>query len=355
MLAPTLTQSLDEVHHLYPVKDVVLVSRLAPHCIDLPPELLTAIFLHTDSRTISRCRSVCRRFKDVVDSSVELQYRVELALDGMIDGPPSLISTGERLARLRSLRRTWSTLSCTSKVTVPMPGACYAYELTRATSRRRGSRLRTIPGRTLVHDDIGVPTRDFAMDPSQDLVVLFKGGDEHGMQLMVVVPGTLELYIRTMSTNQAHPEARMPVLRIPVLFPPRITMWNWKTGNLVVDRTSIRLPPATWDFSFIIQPCDRSSSDELPEPLVHVASLQLPALLPHVRVVNLGTHTAPFLAGCPRDKPFTASNEDRIHVLTVQYVNPSPVDGPRIGQRLCVFVPNRVLEGYVRRHAATGE
>ena len=34
------------------------------------------------------------------------------------------------------------------------------------------------PGRTAVKDDLGIPTRDFAMDPSQDLMVLFKGGGE---------------------------------------------------------------------------------------------------------------------------------------------------------------------------------
>lgn len=36
------------------------------------------------------------------------------------------------------------------------------------------------PGRTVVNADLGIPTRDFAMDPSQDLMVLFKGGGEDG-------------------------------------------------------------------------------------------------------------------------------------------------------------------------------
>lgn len=78
---------------------------------------------------------------------------------------------------------------------------------------------------------------------------------------MVVFPGALELHIRTISTNQTHPEARVPVLCTPVMYPvtsmfvqivddvvgmmycvdparPRITIWSWKTGNLVVVRTS---------------------------------------------------------------------------------------------------------------------
>ncbi|KAF9236004.1 hypothetical protein BU15DRAFT_89346 [Melanogaster broomeanus] len=379
MLAPTLNQSVDAVHHFSDTRSSISVWPSTS-----PP------------RSAHR---VCRRFKDIIDVSLELQYRIGLAFDGMIDGPPSPLSTGERLSRLRSLRRAWSTLSCTSTVTVPMPGPCYAYELvggifckTQDIQRhqRLGSRRFSVtwlpsshnPGHTLVHEDVGIPSRDFAMDPSQDLMVLFRGGEEFVMMpFIMVVPGTLELYVRTISTNQVHPEAQVEVLRTPVLFPittatihivddivgvlyclesiqPHVIMWNWKTGNLIVDRGNIDLPPATSDISFITNrtffltcgrgsgsieifalPCDRSSSDAFrpPEPPVHVA-----------------THTGPFLADCPRDKPFTASNEDRIHVLTVQYVNPAPTEGPRVGPRLCVFLQNQVLEGYIRRHARSG-
>ena len=79
------------------------------------------------------------------------------------------------------------------------------------------------------------------------------GGDRP----MGIVPGMLELHLRTMSTNQTHPEASVPVLSAQVLYPitsvfmqivddvvgvmycvdparPRITLWNWKTGRLVV-------------------------------------------------------------------------------------------------------------------------
>lgn len=41
-------------------------------------------------------------------------------------------------------------------------------------------------GRTVVRDDLGIPTRDFAMDPSQDLMVLFKGGEDLGMYVSLI-------------------------------------------------------------------------------------------------------------------------------------------------------------------------
>ncbi|KIJ62437.1 hypothetical protein HYDPIDRAFT_30404 [Hydnomerulius pinastri MD-312] len=412
MLAPTLTPSFDGLH----LKDGVSVQ--CNRFVDLPTELITAILLRTDYLLLrsdadpDTLPQICRRFKDIIDTSVELQYHIELALDGMMDGPPSPLSTGERLSRLRSLRSSWSTLSWKSKVTVPMPGACYAYEFVGGVfckthniqqHPRIGSRQFSAtwlpsshdPGHTLVREDLGLPTRDFAMDPSQDLIILFRGAEEIALPL-VVVSGTLELHIRTISTNNDHPGARLPILRTPVSFPvtsafiqivddivgmlycvdpdsPRITLWNWKTGELVVDRSSLNLPPATWDFSFIDShsifatcgsrtgsieiftfSCDTTSSgasEPGQQPLVHIASLRLPAILPFVRVFNLGTHTGPFLASCPPGKPFTASNEDRIHVLTAQYINPRPTEGPRNRPKFCVFFHNRMLEGYIGRHA----
>ena len=119
-------------------------------------------------------------------------------MDGMTDGPPSLVSIGERLDRLRALRQAWATLNWSSKVVVPMPGPCHAYELVggifckthHSQHHRFSSRHLTamhLPsstdpaGRLLRREDVGLPTRDFAIDPSQDLIILFKGYDEDAM------------------------------------------------------------------------------------------------------------------------------------------------------------------------------
>ncbi|KAF8414730.1 hypothetical protein L210DRAFT_3497538, partial [Boletus edulis BED1] len=53
--------------------------------IDLPPELLTAICAFVGCPTVVWCRLVCRRLRDVIDGSLELQYQTELVRDGMID------------------------------------------------------------------------------------------------------------------------------------------------------------------------------------------------------------------------------------------------------------------------------
>ena len=48
-----------------------------------------------------------------------------------------MMSTSDRLARLRQLRYAWQTLRWSRMVTVPMPGACCAYELVGGIFARR--------------------------------------------------------------------------------------------------------------------------------------------------------------------------------------------------------------------------
>ena len=178
---------------------------------------------------------MCKRLRDIIDDSLELRYRIELVQDGMIDDSaicpsrsPALaqLTTDNRLARLRQLRRAWETLGWARCVTVPIPGPCWSYELvggifckTQPGPGPHGSGIEVagevnprlflglgewdaheatyappprsvkmctvwLPGRrgndqgkTVVRNDLGIPTRDFAMDPSQDLMILFKGDD----------------------------------------------------------------------------------------------------------------------------------------------------------------------------------
>lgn len=133
---------------------------------------------------------VCRELKRVIDSSAELQYHIELALDCMLDGPQSTASVAERLEQLRNLRRAWILFEWKKEVRVPMPGFCQAYELVGGVFAKTSSSVgdhnqfsprkfisswlpsSSDPGHTLVRADIGVSTRDFAIDPSQDLIAL---------------------------------------------------------------------------------------------------------------------------------------------------------------------------------------
>jgi hypothetical protein len=71
-----------------------------------PTEVLCDIFLQLqDGLSILNCRYVCRHFKDVIDSSVALQYAIKLDLweyEDIINGENAHIGAAECLARLVS-------------------------------------------------------------------------------------------------------------------------------------------------------------------------------------------------------------------------------------------------------------
>ncbi|OBZ73464.1 hypothetical protein A0H81_06795 [Grifola frondosa] len=214
--------------------------------LELPVELFVEILKLLDSSELLLCSLVCRSFYDVIRRSLELQYRIELAADGMIDGPPD-----------------W-----TQKVEIPVPGACQAYELVGGVFAKSmsvgilpGSRhmistwlpTRTNAAHTVVTEDLGVATRDFAIDTSRDLLVLVDADEMQGPALRVKV------HLRTISKNTPHPRAtqRELVAEIPFhigssfiqivddvvgmffwVHGPGLIIWNWITGEelCIADR-----------------------------------------------------------------------------------------------------------------------
>lgn len=396
MIAPKLdAKQTTEVVSLPIIKADV---KEPPTFILLPSELLVEIFRHLlDCRSILRCSAVCHELNKVIESSVELQYRIELALDRMVDGPHSTVTVAERLEQLRNLRRAWTLFEWEKEVRVPMPGFCQAYELVGGVFAKTsssggiynhsGSRnfisswlpSSSDPGHTLVRSDIGISTRDFAIDPSQDLIALVKSDDD-----FIGDSGYIEVYIRTISSNIKHPEAASPVLRtltpftmtsafiqivddvIGMMFwmeieSPRITIWNWKTAQMLVDRDGDDLPSHISDFSFIssraymiTRGVDGGSIQvftfgEDQHEITHVASLSLPPLKSRTHLVHCAIHTGPFVAKCSPDTPFWTDQEERIYVLSVQYIQVDP-DVPSARPRFFLFFENRTPLGYIQKY-----
>jgi hypothetical protein len=127
---------------------------------------------------------VCRLFKNVDDSS--LQYKIELVLAGMQDGPPSNLTSNERLRMLRSHQEAWSTLSWTEKETIPMLSGDTWELFGGVLALADGPKtlvLRQLPSRLRGLEtsewkiDVDVPVRDFSMDKDQDLLVIVDGSE----------------------------------------------------------------------------------------------------------------------------------------------------------------------------------
>lgn len=398
MIAPKLDtrQTIAVGSQVLPTPRVDVKDSETPTFILLPSELLIEILRHVDGRSILRCSSVCRVLNRVIDSSAELQYYIELALDCMLDGSQTTVTVAERLEQLRTLRRAWSLLEWKKEVRVPMHGFCHAYELVGGvfakTSSSGGFLSQSSPrkfisswlpsssdsGHTLVRKDIGISTRDFAIDPSQDLIALVQSDN-----IFVNNSGYTEVHLRTISSNIKHPEASSPFLRALTLstmtsafiqivddvigmmywmeLESRITIWNWKTGQTLVDCDGDDLPSDISDFSFISNraymiTCGTNGGSiqiftfgENEHEIIHVASLSLPPLKSRVHLGHCGIHTGPFVARCLPNTPFWTNQEERMYVLSVQYVQENP-DVPSARPRFFLFFKNSTPLRYIQKY-----
>ncbi|EIW52630.1 uncharacterized protein TRAVEDRAFT_174703 [Trametes versicolor FP-101664 SS1] len=334
----------------------------------LPEELRIEVLKHLDVKSLIRCRLVCAALRDLVKESLQLQYNIELAADGLVDGTGSSLSVAERYKLLLERRRRWRYLDWKRVDTFSAPAACQAYELVDgvfASSRGFGflgsrhlaiTRLPTLEEgvQHVERDDIGFTARDFAMDPSQDLIalVLTDGvtGDEDNKILV---------RLHTLSGNRPHPEAAIPELSVSIpsghydrafiqvfddvvgmffwMHDPALVIWNWRTGKIVVNCVDSGLPSGAYDCSFLSSRAymitttaaagaiaiytfsgdvDASSS---PAPPTHVAQLQLPPVKPGQDPIRFYTHSAPSVARPTPGRPFETSGDCRLHVMELNY------------------------------------
>jgi hypothetical protein len=131
-------------------------------------------------------QQVCKLLKTVIEGSSELQYIIELALDGMVDSGSTPLSHAYRLAKLRDRRKGWSNLSWKKLSVIKLQGLCHAYELVGGVFVKASGRLHflaswlpstTDEGRQIRRDDLNMEARDFAIDPGQDLIIFVEEGD----------------------------------------------------------------------------------------------------------------------------------------------------------------------------------
>ncbi|TBU59915.1 hypothetical protein BD310DRAFT_905674 [Dichomitus squalens] len=99
----------------------------------LPEDVLLVLLGLLDARTLLTCKRVCRFLRTLIDTDTRLVYCIELAINGMIDGPPTAgLTTLERLQKLREYsrrsRRTEDLVRCAF-------GSSISYELWTDTAR----------------------------------------------------------------------------------------------------------------------------------------------------------------------------------------------------------------------------
>ncbi len=121
---------------------------------------------------------VCRLFSNIDD--VSLQYKIELALAGMEDGPPSHLTPRDRIEMLQACQKSWNTLAWTSEETIAVEG--HLWELfggilaqadgpSSITFRQLPSKFRGLETFEWRINNLDFMFMDFAMDSSLDLLI----------------------------------------------------------------------------------------------------------------------------------------------------------------------------------------
>ncbi|KAJ7457493.1 hypothetical protein FB451DRAFT_1275035 [Mycena latifolia] len=345
---------------------------------DIPPEIISEILAFLDAKTLLLCSSVSRLWHATVSSSPELQYMIELWAEGMLPGNPGTLTPAETLGALQVRRRAWQNMEWTSQNVVQIESllTCRAFELVAGffSQQTVGPNFCTIAlpllpsvqvaGGAWTTSTFGIDPvdfQDFAIDPTQDLVAILH------------TPGEVaHLECRTISALVPHPLAALPVVTFPLphdplmalsiqiaddviaLFFPevfRLFIFNWRMGVIITDDSS--LSPTVFDFdllssrSYVLTDLHTDyitihsfTKDARIQP-VHVATLQLPDLVPGGFIDSITIHTGPLCARAISGTPFSASNEARICMLLI---------GVNEGAWARLFVHYRVLQQYAEEH-----
>ncbi|KAI0056621.1 hypothetical protein BV25DRAFT_1555794 [Artomyces pyxidatus] len=183
------------------------VSAMHSFILLFPDEILLGILENLDYKAVIACQLTCRKLRSVT-ASVSLQYKLELAACGMLDGTrgQQVLDTPERLERLRRYDTAWRELEWTGSVRLShligqwftiktgplvfcLHGADFPHLIQAVPSKLRGTHE--------VHHTFQPAPRDLVkVDSSQDLVIYLKDEFEDTWY-----------HIKSLSTGEPHPLA----------------------------------------------------------------------------------------------------------------------------------------------------
>ncbi|KAG9127747.1 hypothetical protein FRC07_010035 [Ceratobasidium sp. 392] len=329
--------------------------------VQLPEEFLVHVLCWANPIDIQSCRQVCSLLRKLVDSSAELQYLIELHSLGYVPPthPRSNLTYPEAIELLHTHKSRWNSIHTIKSrryllqsvdsgytSTYDFYGGVYARgstpnSLSNATRRLELYQLPSVNRGTefkqWTHHDVGVDTRDFAMEPDYDLLVLLELADQTSIrdaeQGTPNVTQYFNLNLRSLQTCAPHPDAAKPIIRhslrsfarttwsfyfqivgryLGVLFligldqpgenqTCQLGVWDWTTGNPVTHVDIVAGDSKAFSFvsdHLIVIPRratgttqqeklgtlelytfdDPPAGSSQSPPARHIASLQLPAV-----------------------------------------------------------------------------
>lgn len=189
----------------------------------LPNELIEFILLLLHPLTIVSCRRLCSYVKELIDNSMELELRIELALDGYLLNHKGDFTASELLSRERAITRAFETFEPTCSWKIDSANTRYdQYEICDGLWGRSTRRIRLEPFRAMdivelvppnwdgaqwhQHwNDLEMNVTDFSFDVSSDLLVLVEYYNDEASR---------RIHFRTISGNSPNPRASRPYFEV---------------------------------------------------------------------------------------------------------------------------------------------
>ncbi|KAH9961881.1 hypothetical protein BC827DRAFT_1383685 [Russula dissimulans] len=357
--------------------------------LNLPVTILSEILTHLDYLDILPLSAVCKHLRALAASSLILQYRLELEADGLVDGPPAaraprgVASDAPTEAGIGRAGGALPRVRARGGPVSQGAGGVWAARRLVASWLPSNSAGET----RLVVDDLGVRIKDFALDPTQDLIVLLEhrpAVDPITSTSSSAAAADIRVHLRKLSGGVVapHPAAKASILCRHGLGPVHgcmiqivedvvgmyfwmpfhgVLIWNWMTGEELVFTQENQVPERIWDFSFLSPRAYMVTTlkdggeiriysfanTSFPNRPTHVATLHLPLPHNHRVLLELTTTTGPFLAWPPANAPFASARNARVHVFTLHH---DPVGHRGRWQPACFVVHNRTLMQYVEAY-----
>ncbi|PVG03803.1 hypothetical protein CPB86DRAFT_306959 [Serendipita vermifera] len=203
----------------------VHAEKTAPESLlTLPSEVLEYVCIQLHPLDVVKCRRICTRFKELIESSVELRLRIDLAIDGYLLGYRGTSPAKDVREFHEQRRNALENMQCFASWTESIaPGDFGHLEVSDGifaqifTDDPHGRVFKTLIYQELLppqsrrkrwrqaRDNLGIGFVDFSFWMQGDLQAIMEPRDNDTYR---------RIHFRTISTNEVHPNSAAPYVDV---------------------------------------------------------------------------------------------------------------------------------------------
>jgi hypothetical protein len=171
--------------------------------LNLPRELLIEILCFLDLSDLISCTLINRLLHTIIETSVNIQYRMNLQIHGLTNNPACSLTIAERLIQLEAREEAWKNLNINFRSTITVPHrASGIYDLSAGVFILGDAADTRLSTKSLMHlvlpsiGDIGtdkIKPEWSKIDPKTHVVDFGMGVEEHDLIAIVTRCVLLEL------------------------------------------------------------------------------------------------------------------------------------------------------------------